>query len=116
MSDRPHNLFPHTLQAWPDDVCRTAIKRDLENLGGDVLPLHRATTQGGMVDDSRLSVTVLSAEAVDGQIQVRAGVFFSEVVGGCNCHDDPVEANGYCLLAIRIDPHTGTAGFTLLPD
>lgn len=116
MSHGARNLFPFTLQTWPDEVCRTALKRDLGNLDASVLPLHRATTQGGMVDDSRLSVTVLTAKEVDGRIQVRAGVFFTEVIGGCNCHDDPVEANGYCQLGISIDPHDGSAAFTLLPD
>ena len=40
---------------------------------------------------------------------VRLGVFFAEVVGGCNCHDDPVATHSYALLGLRIARSDGAA-------
>lgn len=92
------------------------IKARLEALPPDALPLHKATTQGGIVGDQPISVTVLSASEASGAIKARVGVFFTEVVGGCNCHDDPYQANGYCELAVHVDRATGRLDFELLPD
>jgi hypothetical protein len=49
---------------------------------------------------------VIASEADGDRIRVRVGVFFSGIVAGCSCADDPtpVEAqNEYCELLVDID-------------
>jgi hypothetical protein len=92
------------------------LKAELENLPTGTLPLQQATSQGGIVDDSNISVSILSCEQHDNEIKVRAGVFFTEIVAGCNCSDPPMETNGYCLLKIVIDAANADTRFTIIPD
>jgi hypothetical protein len=76
------------------------------------LPLQSGCDQGGLVDDSDISASVLSVDHSDDCIVARVGIFFIEVIGGCNCNDDPVEANAYCLLEVAIGRTDGATTFT----
>ena len=67
------------------------------------LPLQSCCTQGGIVDETERTISLLSVQHTDESIQARIGVFFTEVVGGCNCHDDPVRHHAYCVVQIRIN-------------
>lgn len=116
MSVSPTPLFPRTLHDWPHNAGVAAIKADLEAMHPDRLPLHLATTQGGVVEPRGLTASVLRVSRDGDRLHARAGVFFTEVVGGCNCHDDPIRANGYCVLGIDLDAVSGTVHFELLAD
>lgn len=99
-----------------DGIDAPTLIKALEQLPHGTLPLHEACTQGGMVDDSGLSVSVLRCVASDSHVIVRLGVFFAEVVGGCNCHDDPVATQSYALLGLRIARSDGAAEIQLLSE
>jgi hypothetical protein len=104
------------LKHWGSTDFEQTLKAELENLPADTLPLQQATSQGGIVDDSNISASVLSSEASDKEIRIRTGVFFTEIVAGCNCSDPPLETNGYCLLEIVIDRTSAEASVALIPD
>ena len=72
-----------------------------------LLPLDGFTRQGGLVDSAGISVTLLSTVPEGNIVQVRIGVFFQEIVGGCSCGDDPYLANGYGELNLRVDTRDG---------
>ena len=91
-----------------------ALKAELVSLPPGSLPLQQATSQGGIVDENSITVSVLSSELSAGRIESRVCVFFDEIVGGCNCHDDPVASHSQCILLVGIDRRTGEADFTLL--
>ena len=95
--------LPLTLQAWPAGNVKHVLKNELESLTAGSLPLHEYTTQGGMVDDNNIAVSVFSVEELGDGLQAKVGVFFTEIVGGCNCHDDPVGENAYAELVLRIN-------------
>ena len=82
---------------------------ELESLQAGCLPLQAHTSQGGMVDDSNISVTVLKLNDKGEELLATLGIFFTEVVGGCNCHDDPLEVNAYAELELCIDKQTAVA-------
>ena len=42
-------------------------------------------------------------------VQAKVGVFFSEIVGGCSCGDDPITVNAYCEILVSIDKKTAQA-------
>jgi hypothetical protein len=108
--------LPDALRAWGGPGFAPALKRELGALPSGVLPLHRGTTQGGHVDDSAISVTVLHAVEGARGLEARVGVFFTEVVPACSCGDDPLEVNAYCVLRIAIDKNTAAAAFSVEPD
>lgn len=89
------------------------LKQALQQLEAGTLPLQQATTQGGYVDDSNISATVLVVREDRQAIVVRVGIFFNEIVGGCSCGDDALSANVYCEIQVAIDRATAEAEFTL---
>jgi hypothetical protein len=104
------------LRHWGTGSFGSILKAELESLPAGTLPLHQATTQGGIVDDSAISVSILSSEANNIEITTRVGIFFTEIVAGCNCNDPPLETNGYCLLEVVIDRTCGEAHVAIIPD
>jgi hypothetical protein len=106
--------LPAALAAWGSDAFAAALKREIEALGPDVLPLQRATTRGGLVDAAGFEVTVISTSDDAGPLQARLGVFFQELIGGCSCGEEPVAASAYCELQLEIDRSSAAAAFSVL--
>ena len=108
--------FNDTLNAWGLDSFQATLKAEIKNLESGILPLEKATTQGGMIDDSNISVSVLNKEEREDIIQIKTGVFFNEIIGGCNCDDEPHSENVYCEILISIDKLTARTVFEFLHD
>jgi len=106
--------LPASLRARGSARFFQTLKEELERLPPGTLPLHKAVTQGGYVDDSRITATVLHAEEEPQAIHARAGIFFTEIVINCGCGDDPMETNAYGVLQIRIDKTTAQAEFEVV--
>ena len=91
-----------------------ALKQCLENLPAGTLPLDQGTNQGGYVDDRDISVTVIAISEQQDQVQAKVGVFFTEIIVGCGCGDDPFPVNAYCEMQIRLDKTTAEAEFEVM--
>lgn len=104
-------MDPINLRHCLDTTDATELKRRLGaalgRLPTGALPLQHGCDQGGLVDDQAVSASVLGFEQTAGHLTARVGVFFTEVVGGCNCNDDPLQTNAYCVVEVRIDRATG---------
>ncbi len=83
------------------------LSRELMGLPEGSLPI--AGEQGGLIDTASIGVTLLSACADADRIELVMGVFFTEIVGGCSCGDEPFSLNGYEELILRIDRADGAA-------
>ena len=105
-----------SVQQWPSDLFKGVLKRELESLPAGTLPLGRAVYRGGFVYDNAVSVTVIDACEADRHIKARIGVFFTEILSGCSCGDDPSPENAYCEMLVRISKSTAEADFELLLD
>ena len=108
--------FTESLSAWGTESFSPTLKREIEELPPGTLPLQQGTTQGGVVDESALSTTVINTTDGKDGIEARVGVFFSEIVGGCSCGDDPLTENAYCELSVTIDRATAETRFTLFQE
>lgn len=106
----------NSLHAWQSASFLQILKAELEQLAPGSLPLDKAVNQGGYVDDSHITATILSTEESAQTIHARAGIFFTEIVINCGCGDDPMETNTYCELRISIDKTSGQADFAVLQD
>jgi len=102
--------FTNALRDWTTDSFKQTLKKEIENLKTGTLPLEHGILQGGHIDDSNITATILNSTENSSIIKTRAGIFFTEVVGGCNCNDDPIEINAYCEIRISIDKTTANAG------
>jgi hypothetical protein len=108
-------ILPASAAAWGHPDFPAVLKRELLALPAGTLPLHLGTSQGGIPDGRALDLTVLTTRGAEGHAVARVGVFFTEVVGGCSCGDDPYAVNGYCELEVRIRRDSGEAGFRPAP-
>ncbi|MFO8152457.1 hypothetical protein [Thioalkalivibrio sp.] len=94
----------------PDFVA--VLREELTALGPDALGLQQALTAGSTAVSDDIDVMILrQSETSDGP-GVRIGVFFTSVLGGCACADDPTPENEhteYCELDITIARETGAA-------
>ena len=103
-----------SLQSWNTEQFKRILTQELQALESTALPLHLATTQGGYVNKDNLGITLLSATEDQFELKIKAGLFFTEIIGGCNCHDDPIEANAYCQLEISINKGNASTRIILL--
>ena len=80
------------------------------------LPLQQACTQGGWIDENSLQLASLNKQNRAGTIDVQFHVFFTELTGGCNCHDDPASSINQCTLLASFDKTNGTTELSLIDD
>jgi len=95
----------------------TVLKREVEQLRAGQLPLQQALTSSSYALDDAFSVMIISVADAPDSIRAKVGVFFSGIVAGCSCPDDPtpVEAqNEYCELMLTIDKTSAETSVTLL--
>lgn len=109
-------ILPNALQAWGSAAFAAALKAELEVLPANALPLEQGMTPGSHAGDEPLSVTVIATSEDACSLQVKAGVFFTEIVANCGCGDDPVHQSAYCELRIGIDKTTAAAVFAVIQD
>ncbi len=102
-----------SLKNWGSDEFKKTLKQELEILDDGTLPLDQAICQGGKADGSNISALINSATESDAKIQVNVGIFFNEIIAGCNCDDDPMSENTYCDLLVSIDKETAEAEFSI---
>ncbi len=107
------------LNAWDTPDFETALKAEIERLPAAALPLQHGMSKGSVVLDRPINAMVIAASEDGGFIHVKAGIFFSSMLAGCACADDPTpveEQSEYCALGFEINEKTGEATVTLLPD
>ena len=102
-----------SLKSWSSENFKKTLKQELEALEDGALPLDQAICQGGKADGSKISALINSATENDTSIQINVGVFFDEIIAGCNCGDDPMSENTYCDLMVNIDKTTAEACFSI---
>ena len=93
---------------WRSKAFAQDLRRQILALEPGTLPLQLAASRGGVVTGAR-DVTILHVRREGGLLLVRIGVFFTEVVGGCSCGDDPFTTDDYCELYLRIDTASSRA-------
>ena len=111
--------LPAALDAWSSPQFATVLKREIEQLDGSRLPLQQALKASSHALEDRFDAMIISAADEPGYIRARVGIFFSGILTGCSCADDPtpVEPQGeYCELLFSIDKATAEATVALLGD
>ena len=105
--------LPDSVRNWNSADFSSSFKREIQGLPSGTLPLQSRGMQNGLVDDSDLSLILLQTTETGDMYKIRTGVFFSEVIGGCSCGDEPVAENAYCELWVRIHKTTAEASIFL---
>jgi len=109
--------FSSLLSVWGSADFDCHFKTMLEQLDHAQLPLQQALAYTSYPSDEPIRVVVISAESDSSTIHVRAMIFYSGIIAGCSCADDPtpVEAQAEsCTVLVDIDHQSGTATISLL--
>jgi hypothetical protein len=108
-----------SVAAWQTPDFADIFKTEVKQLNPDLLPLQQGLTHSSSANGANLGVMILNLAETPDEIQVKAGLFYSGIIGGCSCADDPTtqhEVNEYCEVRFAIKKHGGEATVTLLRD
>jgi hypothetical protein len=111
--------LPRSVAAWPGDAFNDTFKVEVEQLKHHELPLQQGLSLSSYVSEEPFRMMVLEAHEDGTTLHVRAGVFYSGIIAGCSCADDPTPTDvqtEYCDLAFSIDKDSGEARVSLLGD
>lgn len=106
-----------SLSAWGTDAFSTILKKELCSINSNLLPLQQGLTQSNYALGENLSARVLNVESDNSYIRVKAGLFYTGVISGCSCADDPTpidEINEYCEVLLCINKKTAETTVTLV--
>lgn len=82
------------------------LKKEIEQLDITQLPLQQGLSTSSYVADSKINAIILSNTETEKHFIVKAGIFYSGIIAGCSCADDPTpveEQTEYCEVQLTID-------------
>lgn len=109
--------LPQAVQAWGRPEFSDIVKQEILQLDPAHLPLQQGMSFGSYASGDSLSVMVLSSCEHEGSIQVKTGIMFTGIVGGCHCADDPSPNNEhpeYCEVMFEIDKDSAITNIHLI--
>ncbi len=105
-----------SLTAWGSPAFDSILKQEIVQLGAGQLPLQQGLSASSHAVDDKLDVMLISVAEDAGFLRVKAGIFYSGIIAGCSCADDPTpidEQSEYCVVQLDIDKVTAEAMVTL---
>lgn len=109
----------HSLQAWQTPEFRAVLKDEIEHLDGNLLPLQQGLALSSHANVDRFTATIFGVVEEPGCLRVKAGLFYTGIIAGCSCADDPTpvdEIDEYCEVRFDIDRTTAETVVTLLAE
>ena len=112
-------ILGRVADAWGTPVFRDILKTALEQLGVEQLPLQQGLSQSSHACDDNIKAVIISAVEKSGHIRATAGLFYTGIIPGCSCADDPTPVDAYaehCEVQIDINLQTAETIISLLPE
>ena len=109
--------LPKTINAWGTESFNDVLKVELQSFDAKLLPLQKGLSQGSYVNDDNFSVMIIRAAEESNFLKVKVGVFYTSIIAGCSCADDPTPTDvetEYCELRLDINKETAEVVITLL--
>lgn len=106
-----------SLYAWGRPDFNDILKEEIEQMGTDQLPLQQGLATSSYAMGGNLTVMILKVNEDAGHIRVKAGIFYTGIIGGCSCADDPTpagEQTEYCEVQLDINKMTAETAVALL--
>ena len=96
---------------------KTTLKLAIAAIPAESLPLQQALAYSSYVSKSPFSPVILAFNEEQDKLIVKAGIFYTGIIAGCSCSDDPSptdEQNEYCELEFVIQKSDGSFTTMLL--
>ena len=106
------------LNAWGTPKFSETLKAAIEGMDASQLPLQQGLATTSYAVDTGLKAMIIGFSEEREVIRAKAGIFYSGIIAGCSCADDPTpvdEQNEYCEVQLDIDKRTAETRITLLP-
>jgi hypothetical protein len=103
--------------AWGSPEFNDVLKGELGKLCIHQLPLQQGLSGSNHAMDCRVEAMIISSTDDAEHIHVKAGIFYSGIIAGCSCADDPTpvdEQSEYCEVQLDINKETAETVITLL--
>lgn len=108
-----------SVDAWGTPDFTEVLKKEIEQMDAGQLPLQQGLSASSYALDDKFSVMIMNVSEEAGFIHAKAGIFYSGIIAGCSCADDPTptsELNEHCEVRIDINKKTAETTIVLLPD
>lgn len=105
-----------TRRAWETGAREAVLKAELEGMDAAALPLQQALARGSQVAPEPFRVLVMETGVEEDWLRARVGIFFTGIVGGCQCDDEPGPPETlpeFAELEIWLDRQTAAAHWRL---
>ncbi|WP_297529072.1 hypothetical protein [Thiohalobacter sp.] len=102
--------LPELVGTRDRDALAAAVREALIGRDADALPLQQALTHGSVAVGGVREVLLISSREAGGRLLIRVGLFFTSLIAGCNCADDPTPADlleEYGEFDLEMDARTG---------
>lgn len=112
-------FFNNSLNAWGSAGFENIVKKEIQQLDARLLPLQQGLSLSSYVSHRDHNAVILKVTDDTDIIRIRAGIFYSGIIAGCSCADDPGpqdEQNEYCEIAFEINKKTAETSINLLSD
>ena len=109
--------LPDILKTFGSPEFNSALKNALERLKAEDLPLQQGLNIGNYAFDNKIQVMILKVSDDKDFIHAKAGLFYTSIIGGCSCADDPTpidENNEYCEILCIINKNTADTTIQLM--
>ena len=106
-----------SLKAWKTPVFNSILKEELEALDVAALPLQQGLAHSSYALEDKFQVMIISVSEDSDIIRAKTGIFYSGLIPGCSCADDPTpitEYSEYCEVSFDINKATADTTVTLL--
>jgi hypothetical protein len=108
-----------TLNAWGTPDFKDILKKEIEQIDAEQLPLQQGLSTGSYAIDDKFNVMIIGVSEAAGSIRVKVGIFYSGIIAGCSCADDPTPVNEeseYCVVQLDINKLTAETTIALLAE
>lgn len=111
--------FHHALAAWNTPEFQAALKTEVEHMDADLLPLQQGLSRSSHANPDSVRPVILAVGETPTHLRVKAGLFYTGIIAGCSCADDPTpidEITEYCEVLFEIDRETAATTVTLIRE
>lgn len=108
-----------SLNAWGTPDFNSVLKEEVEQMGAGQLPLQQGLSTSSYALDDKLNVLIISVSEKGGFIFAKIGIFYTGIIAGCSCADDPTpveEQVEYCEVQLDINKVTAETAVALLAE
>ena len=111
--------LPAALNAWGTPAFEETLKHAITQIDVALLPLQQGLSQSSYTSGENRTVLIISTTDEAGFIRVKTGIFYTGIIAGCSCADDPTPMSAlteHCEVQFDIDKMTAETTVTLLKE